>query len=165
MEGREGNLLTRTQIQSLRVSDPLDAPPRKFQLLATLCVALSFALFALGGANPTSRCCLRTLRFVGSSTIVGPIFDMIIISLDVASMICEEGGGGACKCMQHPLLHFAWSRRLSFNTVGALRTNDFPWAPLRPLAYLVAAFPSSSSCLEKGREKKGEKVKKKRLGI
>jgi hypothetical protein len=37
--------------------------PRKCQLLATLCVIMSLALFALGSTNPTGRFCLRTLCF------------------------------------------------------------------------------------------------------
>jgi hypothetical protein len=39
----------------------------KYQLLATLCVASSPALFALGNADPTSEFCLRTLSFVGAT--------------------------------------------------------------------------------------------------
>jgi hypothetical protein len=33
------------------------------QLLATLCVTFSIALVALGGSDPTSGVCLRTLSF------------------------------------------------------------------------------------------------------
>jgi hypothetical protein len=69
MEGCEGNLLVGTQIQSLRMSCPFGGP-RVCQLLATLCVSLFLALFALGGANPTDGFCLRTLSFGRPMTIM-----------------------------------------------------------------------------------------------
>jgi hypothetical protein len=37
--------------------------PQVHQLLATLCVALSLTLFALGGADPIRGFCLQTLGF------------------------------------------------------------------------------------------------------
>jgi hypothetical protein len=65
--------------------------PKKCQLLATSCVALSLSLFALGGSDPTVKFCLGTLSLVGPSTIVGPIWDTITIShAVVAGMMCEE---------------------------------------------------------------------------
>jgi hypothetical protein len=60
------------------------------QLLATLCVTLSLALFALGGADPTGRFCLRILSFVRPTTIVRPIFDTVVVSLGVEGMVCDE---------------------------------------------------------------------------
>jgi hypothetical protein len=57
--------------------------PQMRQMLATLCVALSLALFALGGSDPTGGFCLRTLSVAGPSIIVGPILDMVVISRDV----------------------------------------------------------------------------------
>jgi hypothetical protein len=90
-DGREGNLSTGTQIQKLRMCRSPQWPPRKCQLLATLCVALSLALFALGGADPTGEFCLRTLGFVGPSAIMSPIFYMIAVSHAViACVMCEE---------------------------------------------------------------------------
>jgi hypothetical protein len=61
MKGHEGNLLARTQIQSLRAR----------QLLATLCVILSLALFAQGGTDSASGFCLRTLSGSRPTTIMG----------------------------------------------------------------------------------------------
>jgi hypothetical protein len=49
-------------------------------LLATLCVALSLGLVALGGADPTSGFYLRTLRIGRPMTKGGPILDTIAIS-------------------------------------------------------------------------------------
>jgi hypothetical protein len=40
------------------------------QLLATLCVALSLAMFALGGADPTGGLFLRTLSIGRPTAIV-----------------------------------------------------------------------------------------------
>jgi hypothetical protein len=40
------------------------------QLIDTLCVALSLALFALGGADPTGGFCLRTLSIDRSTACV-----------------------------------------------------------------------------------------------
>jgi hypothetical protein len=62
MEGREGNLSVRTQIWSLRMSGPLDGH-WMCQLLATLCVASSLALVALGSSDPTGGLHLRTVSF------------------------------------------------------------------------------------------------------
>jgi hypothetical protein len=47
------------------------------KLLATLCVPLSLALFALAGANPTGAFCLQTLSFSRPTVIVRPILDTV----------------------------------------------------------------------------------------
>jgi hypothetical protein len=65
--------------------------PRKCQLLATLCVVLSLALFALGGADPTSKFCLRTLSIAGPSIIMGPIWDTLVVSHAVIAGTMYEG--------------------------------------------------------------------------
>jgi hypothetical protein len=70
-------------------------------MLATLCVALSLALFALGGTDPTSRFCLGTLSYCMPTTIAGPIFDMVVVSHDVASVSCEELGCRVNMCLLH----------------------------------------------------------------
>jgi hypothetical protein len=64
--------------------------PRECQLLALLCVALSLTLFPLGGADVTSGLYLGTRSFASPSVIMGPILDTIVVSRDVASMLCEE---------------------------------------------------------------------------
>jgi hypothetical protein len=61
-----------------------------YQLLATLCVALSLTLFALGIADSTGGFCLRTLSFSRPTTIMGPILDMVAVFHDVEGVICEE---------------------------------------------------------------------------
>jgi hypothetical protein len=67
------------------------------QLLATLCVALSLALFTLGGTDPTDEFCLRTLCYSRPTTIVGPVLDTVAISRAIVGTLCEELGE-ACKC-------------------------------------------------------------------
>jgi hypothetical protein len=61
-------------------------------VLAILFVDLSLALFALGGANPTIGFPLSTLSFSRSTTIVGPILDMVVIPHAVEGTMCEESG-------------------------------------------------------------------------
>jgi hypothetical protein len=89
---REGNLLAETQIQSLRMSSPLEGGPGKLHLLAILYVALSLALSTLGGADPTSGFCLGTLSSSRPMVIVGSILDMVVVSHVVEGMMCEESG-------------------------------------------------------------------------
>jgi hypothetical protein len=90
-KGYEGNLSTGTHIQSLRMSAlPMGSQVR--QLLATLCVALSLTLFALGGADATGRFCLRTLSCSRLIAIMGLILDIVIVSRAVVGTSCEELG-------------------------------------------------------------------------
>jgi hypothetical protein len=49
-------------------------------MLATLYVALSLALFALGGADSTGGFYLRTLSFGRPMIIMGPVLDTVVIS-------------------------------------------------------------------------------------
>jgi hypothetical protein len=55
--------------------------PYVCQLLATLCVALSLTLFALGGVDPTEGFYIQTLSFSRVMIIVGPILDTVVASL------------------------------------------------------------------------------------
>jgi hypothetical protein len=65
--------------------------PRKCQLLATPCVALSLALFSLGGSNPSGRFCLGTMRFIGPLAIVGLVWDTVTVTrVVIAGMMCKE---------------------------------------------------------------------------
>jgi hypothetical protein len=59
-------------------------------LLATLSVALSIALFALAGADPTDRFCLRSWSFSRPTTIMGAVLDTVVVSHAVEGVICEE---------------------------------------------------------------------------
>jgi hypothetical protein len=67
--------------------------PRVCQLLATVYVILSLALFALFGADSTGGFCLRTLSFSKPTAIVGLIFDMTVVSHAVQGPIHEESRG------------------------------------------------------------------------
>jgi hypothetical protein len=70
-------------------------------LLATLCVTLSLALFALGDADSTGGFCLRTLRFGRPMTNVGPILDVVVIPRAVVvGTTCEE----SWRCVNMALL-------------------------------------------------------------
>jgi hypothetical protein len=61
------------------------------QVLATLCVALSLSLFALGGSNPTGRFYLRTMSFTGPSAIMGLVWDSVAIScVVIVGAMCKE---------------------------------------------------------------------------
>jgi hypothetical protein len=67
--------------------------PQLRQLLATLCVASSLALFTWGGADPTGGFCIRTLSYSRPMANMGPILDMVAVSHDLAGASCEELGG------------------------------------------------------------------------
>jgi hypothetical protein len=110
--------------------------PRMRQMLATLCVASSFTLVALGGSVPTGGFHLGTLSVAGPSTIMGPILDTVVVSHDVEGTSCEELGGTQThvyctflQCLQGPaalhplLLHH-----------GAIKLVVGPARNLRPLA-------------------------------
>jgi hypothetical protein len=60
--------------------------PRMRQLLATICVASSLALVALGGSDPIDGFRIGTLSFGRPLDNRGPILDTIVVSRDV------EGG-------------------------------------------------------------------------
>jgi hypothetical protein len=60
------------------------------KLLATLCVALSLALFALGRADLVGGFFLRTLSFSRPMTSVRPILATVVVSHAVEGQICKE---------------------------------------------------------------------------
>jgi hypothetical protein len=64
--------------------------PRVCQLLPTLCVALSLALSALGGADPTGGFFLRTLSFNRPTVIMEPVLDTVVVSRVVEGKVCDE---------------------------------------------------------------------------
>jgi hypothetical protein len=65
--------------------------PRMHQLLATLCVASSLALVALGSSDLTFGFCHRILSFGRPLRIKGSVGDMTSISRTVvAGVMCEE---------------------------------------------------------------------------
>jgi hypothetical protein len=61
-------------------------------VLATLYVALSLTLFALGSAESAGRFSLRTLSFGRPTIIVRLILDTVAVSHDVEGMTCGESG-------------------------------------------------------------------------
>jgi hypothetical protein len=71
---------------------PLDGALESASYLATLCVALSLALFALGGSNLAVGFYLRTLSYSRPTTIVGLILDMVVVSRVVVGTSCKELG-------------------------------------------------------------------------
>jgi hypothetical protein len=58
--------------------------------LATLCIALSLALFSLGGVDPTGGFCLRTLSYSRPTAIMGPILNTVVVSHTIVGTSCEE---------------------------------------------------------------------------
>jgi hypothetical protein len=112
MEGCEGNLQARTQIQSLRMLDP-SMGSRVHQLLATLCVILSLTLFALDGTDPTGRFCLRTMSYSRATTIVEPILDTVVVSCAVVGTSCEELG----RCVNIGLLRLVRAHRFASSVI------------------------------------------------
>jgi hypothetical protein len=60
------------------------------QLLATLCVALSLALFALGSVDLIGVFGLQTLSFSSPTVIVGPVLVMVAVFHNVEGVICKE---------------------------------------------------------------------------
>jgi hypothetical protein len=77
------------------------------QLLATLCVASSLALVALGGSNLTGWFHLRTLSFGRPHGNHGPVLDMVAISHDIEGASYEESDDTQAHfylaCRAHPL--------------------------------------------------------------
>jgi hypothetical protein len=69
------------------------------QMLATLCVALSLALVALGGSDSTGEFLLGTLSIASPSTIMGLILDMVVVAHDVEGASCEELGWCTNSCL------------------------------------------------------------------
>jgi hypothetical protein len=121
--------------------------------LATVCVALSLALFALDGANSVGGFHLRTLSIGRPKPIMGPILDMVVISyVAIWGMMCEESGR---RVNVYNALYCVLQRARCFAslvvTPRAMKTSGFPCAPLRPLTQSVIAFLASLSCEERVR--------------
>jgi hypothetical protein len=91
MEGHEGNLLVRTQIQSLRMSGPFDGGKGSASYWPSF-VSLSLALLIFGGADPAGGFCLRTLSSSSPTAIVRPILDMVVVFHAIEGMMCKESG-------------------------------------------------------------------------
>jgi hypothetical protein len=75
---------------------------RTCQLVATIYVASSQALFARGGADLAGGFCLQTLSYRRPTTIMGPALDMDVVSHDVVGMSCMELGWHVNMCLLCP---------------------------------------------------------------
>jgi hypothetical protein len=107
---------------------------------------LSLALFALGGADPTSEFYLITLSFVVSSAIVGLVLDTIVVSCDVEGMPCEELGWHVSSCLSCPFIALVRACRVASTgvTPRGYKVGGCPCTRLCPLAQpLIASSPRS----------------------
>jgi hypothetical protein len=91
MKRCEGNLLTGTQIQSLRMSGLLNGVPGAPAAGHLLC-RFVLTLFALGGADLTGGFCLSTLSSSRPTTIVGLVLDTVVVSHAIEGTRSEESG-------------------------------------------------------------------------
>jgi hypothetical protein len=91
--------------------------PQRHQLLATLYVASSLALFALGSSDLTGGFCLRTLIYCMPTTIVGPILDTVVVSRDVEGASCEELGWHLNSCLLRPFTTSVRAHRFASSVV------------------------------------------------
>jgi hypothetical protein len=130
--------------------------PRMHQLLATLCVASSFALFAQGGADPTGRCCLRTLSCCRPMTIVRPILDTVVVFHDVEGLSCKESGWRANSCLLRPFTVSVRACRFASSgvTPWGYKAGDRPYVNLRPLVRPLIASSPPSLRLKRKRDRK-----------
>jgi hypothetical protein len=141
--------------------------PRMHQLLATLCVTLSFALFTRGGTDPTGGFCVRTLTCCRPTIFLGPILDMVAISRGVASASCEELGWRVNMCKggtmgvtpPPPRPHFASSVVTSWIRKG----GSCPCVNLCPLSQPPIASSPPSLWLKRKKDREtyletGERV-------
>jgi hypothetical protein len=87
--------------------------PRMHQLVATLCVTLFLALFALGGFDPTDGFCLRTLSYCRPTIIMWLNLDMVTISHEVEGALCEELGWRVNSCLLCPFITSVRARRFA----------------------------------------------------
>jgi hypothetical protein len=101
------------------------------QLLATLYVALSLTLFALGGANPTGGFGLITLSYSRPMIIVGPILNTVVVSCIVVGTLCEALG----RRVNMGLLHLVRAHRFASSvvTLRSYKADGHPCAHLRSL--------------------------------
>jgi hypothetical protein len=74
--------------------------PQMHQLLATLCVASSLALFTQGSADPTGEFCLRILSYCRPTAIMRLVLDMVAVSCDVVGTLCEDLWCRVNMCLQ-----------------------------------------------------------------
>jgi hypothetical protein len=150
MERREGNLLIGTQIQSLRMSGPLDgsqvAPAASHPFYCFVpCSVCS------GGVDPTGGFYPRTLSYIRPTTIVRPILDTVDISHAViVGTTCEESG----RCVDVGLLCLIRAHRFASSvlTSRGYKVGDRPCPPLRSLTRTPIDSSLPSLCLKRERE-------------
>jgi hypothetical protein len=140
--------------------------PRVCLLLATLSIALSLTPFALGNADPIGGFCLHTQSFSRPMTIVRPILHIVCHIPRYRKRDMRGSGGGACKCIQHPLLYSVRVCCLAASVVT-------PWGyenkrlPLRTLTSprTISHHLPVILLVPKERERKERGKREKRLGI
>jgi hypothetical protein len=125
MKGHEGNVLVRTQIQSLRMRGPLDEAPKNASYWPPF-VPLSVCS---GGADLAGGFCLRNLSYNRSTTIMGPIWDTIALSRSVVDASCEEFG-----------------RRVNMGLLRLVRAHRFASSVIPPQGYKAGGHPCAHLC-------------------
>jgi hypothetical protein len=129
---------------------------RACQLLATLCVALSLALFAQGSTDPTGGFYLQTLSYCRHTSIMGPVLDTVVVSHDVVGASCEKLGWHVNMCLLHPFTVPIRARLFTSSVVTpqGYKVGGLPCANLRPLAQppIVSSPPSLRLKRKRGRE-------------
>jgi hypothetical protein len=102
-------------------------------LLATLCAALSIALFALGGADTIGGFCLQTLSFGRPTVIMRPIWDTIVVPhVVIAGKMCKKS-----------------RRRVNMGLLRLVRVCRFTSSVVTPWGHKRIWFPlriRTSSC-------------------
>jgi hypothetical protein len=129
---------------------------RVHQLLTTLYVASSLALFAWGGADPIGGFCLRILSYCRPTAIMGTILDIVVVSCDVAGKSCEQLGWRVNMCLMSPFTAPVRARCFASSVVisRGYKVGSCPCANLHPLAQTpIASSPYSLQLKRKrGRE-------------
>jgi hypothetical protein len=124
--------------------------------LVTLCVALSLALFSLGGPDPGGWFFLRILRFGRPMAIVGPILDTVVIShAIVVGTMCVESG----RPVNMGLLHLVRARCFASSVVTP-QGNKSQKLPLRTptSSHTISRCLLASLIVPEKRERENERV-------
>jgi hypothetical protein len=106
------------------------------QLLATLRVAFSPALFSWDGIDLVDGFCLRTLSYSMLTIIMGPILDTVAISHARVGTSCEELGSRVNMSLLHPFTMPTRARYFASSVVTprGYKARGCPCTYLRPLA-------------------------------
>jgi hypothetical protein len=124
------------------------------QMLATLCVVLSLALFALGGFDPTGGFRLGTMSIAGPLAILGSVLDTVAISHDVNDTSCEELMWHVKSCLLHIFTAPARARRFasSIVTLRGYKVGKCPCTQPTSSHMISHYLPASFHTAEKERD-------------